>query len=54
MSLLKEAEDSCQEKRVQTIVATSRKESQEPQKEMAVKPDSCKSNHDFAIVCETM
>ena len=58
MSLLQDAEISCQEKRVhnrvQTIAAPSRTESQEPQEEPVVSPDDCKRKREFATVCETV
>ena len=56
MSLLNEAEISCQGKRVhnrvQTTVAPSRTESYEPQEEPAASPYNCESKREFATPCE--
>jgi integrase len=62
MSLLQDAENSCQEKRVQkrvqnrvqTTAAPTCTESQESPDKPVVSPDSCNSKRDFATVCDSV
>lgn len=56
MTLLSDAENRVQKKRVQNVVQTTaaqaRTESQEPQGELAVSPYNCGSKREFARQCE--